>query len=144
LLLGASFYSLAWFGCLSDPASTPSGNGGGSAAGGAKATGGATATRSAPEATADAIKAFIMVGTFKATPWKSETDAPREPGPNSASPHGKVRVWFNDTLQTSAKAGNGSIFENSVPPKQVAGPPQVTGSMAVKELYNGDAVVGTR
>jgi len=152
LLLGASLSSLVSFGCSSDPESTASGTGGKAntggatgAMGGSKATGGGSATGGSSamtEATADAIKALIMAGTFKAAPWKSDVAAPRVLKPGTGHGDASVRVWFNDTLQASAKAGNGLVFDNSVPPKQVAGPPQVTGSMAVKEFYKADAVVG--
>jgi len=141
LLLGASLSSLVSFGCSSDPESIASGTGGKASTGGAtgamggskatgggSATGGATATGSAPEATVDAIKAYIMAGTYKNPPWKSETAAPREKQPGS--PHEKVQVWFNDTLQASAKAGNGKAVG------LVVDPPHTTGSMVVKETYD--------
>jgi hypothetical protein len=42
------------------------------------------------------------------------------------SPHGKVRVWMNDTLVASWRAGNGEF----------GGTAHTTGSMAVKEFYD--------
>ena len=152
LLLGASLSSLVSFGCSSDPESTASGTGGkastggatgamggskatggATATGGGSATGGATATGSALEATVDSIKAYIMAGTYKNPPWKSETAAPREKQPGS--PHEKVQVWFNDTLQASAKAGNGKAVG------LVVDPPHTTGSMVVKETYDANGAM---
>ena len=48
------------------------------------------------------------------------------------SPHDQVRVFFNDTLISSQRAGNGEF----------QGTPHDLGSMAVKELYDGDTLVG--
>ncbi|MDX2053545.1 MAG: hypothetical protein SFV15_14190 [Polyangiaceae bacterium] len=163
LLLGASI-SLFAVGCASDDSvsggGTQTGTGGSSTAvggnkatggaasttGGSKATGGAstgsggggnTPTGSAPQATVDAIKAFLAAGTHKAAPWKSEGAAPRDALPNSASPHGKVRVYFNDTLQASSAAGNGALVMNKVEK------PHTTGSMVVKEMYDAQgAMIG--
>ncbi len=105
--------------------------GGGKATGGGSAMGGGKATGSAPDATSDAIKAFIMAGTYKSAPWKSDVAAARAAS-SGVSPHGMVRVWFNDTIQTSSKAGNGAMGK----------PAHTEGSMVVKEMYDAGAVVG--
>lgn len=152
LLFGASLSSLVHLGCAADDAvSGPGakgsggssaasggnkGNTGGSKATGGSSTGGASATGSAPEATVDAIKAFIAAGTYKSAPWKADVDAPRA---SVNSGHGMVRVWFNDTIQASAVANNLKTVPNkpAVPPAS-----HDTGSMVVKELYKDGAVIG--
>ncbi len=63
--------------------------------------------------------------------WVAETDNPR-PASSAVSPHGRVRVFFNDTLVTSLKAGHGTL----------TGEPLARGAMAVKELYEGETLAG--
>jgi hypothetical protein len=49
------------------------------------------------------------------------------------SPHGRVRVWLNDTVVASQQAGNGEF----------GGTAHTAGSMAVKEFYDdADTRVG--
>jgi hypothetical protein len=76
-----------------------------------------------------AIAAYLMAETYKQAPWKSETATPRAAN-SQVSPHGRVRVWMNDTLIASLKAGNGEF----------GGKPHVPGSMAVKEFYDDSDV----
>jgi hypothetical protein len=76
-----------------------------------------------------AIAAYLQAETYRQSPWKSETAAPRE-ATSTVSPHGRVRVWMNDTLVASFKAGNGEL----------GGTPHLPGSMAVKEFYDASDV----
>lgn len=78
------------------------------------------------------IAAYIAAGAYREAPWVAETDAPREAN-SGVSPHGRVRVWFNDVLADSQRAGNG----------EVGGTPHPEGAMTVKELYDdADTVLG--
>lgn len=81
--------------------------------------------------TPDGIKTFLANEIYRGTGWQSETDGPREES-SVVSPHDRVRVFLNDTLINSQRAGNGKF----------QGTPHATGSMAVKELYEEDTVVG--
>jgi len=99
---------------------------------GGGSTGGVTMLAT-PNPTLAEIKTFIESGSYRKGPWKSETATPRAAASN-ASPHGTVRVWFNDALQASTKAGNGGLVGTATP--------HTTGSMAVKEMYVADKVVG--
>jgi hypothetical protein len=72
-----------------------------------------------------AIAAYLEAGTYKQAPWISETPAPRDKI-GTVTPHGRVRVWMNDTLVASQRAGNGEF----------GGTPHTAGSMAVKEFYD--------
>jgi hypothetical protein len=74
---------------------------------------------------------FISEKTHHNNGWVSETDGPRDAS-SVVSPHGPVRVFFNDTLVASQKSGNGELN----------GTPHDEGSMTLKEFYEGDTVVG--
>jgi hypothetical protein len=85
--------------------------------------------------TAEAITAFLQAGGHQGEGWTSQTDQPREAS-SAVSPHGRVRVYTNDTLVTSLAAGNGGFGSES-------GIQHTPGSMAVKEMYDGaDTLVG--
>jgi hypothetical protein len=100
---------------------------GGTATGGT-ATGGTTGT--GVDSTQSGLQTFVASGAYKETPWIADVAAPRDG--TSTSPHGRVRVWFNDTLKASQVAGNGMAM--------VA---HTTGSVAVKEHYDAaDALTG--
>lgn len=94
---------------------------------------GAAATGAWPRDTSESgIAAYLASGAYREAPWVAETDAPRDAN-SGVSPHGRVRVWFNDVLVDSQRAGNG----------EVGGTPHPEGAMSVKELYDdGDAVLG--
>ncbi len=81
------------------------------------------------DGTEEGIAAFLAAKTYQA--WMSETAMPR-PASDSVSPHGTVRVYFNDVLIASQKAGKGTV---DVPHDPL--------SMTVKELYDdGGTMVG--
>jgi hypothetical protein len=76
------------------------------------------------------IEAFLAAQTYRGSGWEAETATPRE----GTSLHGRVRVFFNETLTASIVAGNGPLGN---------GMPHTQGSMVVKELYDAsDAVIG--
>jgi hypothetical protein len=81
------------------------------------------------DSTQASIVAYLQAETYKQTPWIAETAAPREPT-STVSPHGRVKVWMNDTLVTSQAAGNGMF----------GGTAHTAGSMAVKEFYDSTDV----
>ena len=81
--------------------------------------------------TAEGLTAFLAAETHRGEGWRSETVEPREES-TLVSPHDHVRVFFNDTLVSSQRAGNG----------EYQGTPHTAGSMAVKELYEENTVVG--
>jgi hypothetical protein len=93
---------------------------GGTATGGT-ATGGTTGT--GVDSTQSGLQTFVASGAYKETPWIADVAAPRDG--TSTSPHGRVRVWFNDTLKASQVAGNGMAM--------VA---HTTGNISVKEHYD--------
>lgn len=89
-------------------------------------TGGSPLMGAAPsDSTEAAITAYLQAETYKQAPWIAETAAPRE-ATSAVSPHGRVKVWMNDTLVTSQGAGNGAF----------GGTAHTAGSMAVKEFYD--------
>jgi hypothetical protein len=78
------------------------------------------------------IAAFLGAENHRGAGWAAETAAPRESG--SGSPHGQVRVFFNDTITASIVADNGPLGNRM---------PHTEGSMVVKELYgSGTSVIG--
>ena len=81
--------------------------------------------------TAEGIAAFLANENHRGEGWQSETAEPRESS-TVVSPHDQVRVFFNDALVNSQRAGNGEF----------QGTAHDAGSMAVKEFYDGDNVVG--
>lgn len=144
-------------GCGSDD-SEPSNTGGSSATGGSGGStggssgsgGGATggASGSGGDATGgtggglvdgpadgsqQSIAAYLTAEQYKTGPWTPETAGPRDAS-DATSPHGRVRVYLNDTVVQSIAAGNGELTERI---------PHTTGSMAVKEFYDdADTLVG--
>lgn len=117
----------------SDGAGGAGGDGaGGDGSGGTAAAGdggaGGSGTGSGPvDASQASIASFLAGRPYQAAPWVSETPAPRDGTEGTGTPHGRVRVYFNDTLVSSIAAGNGAFGSNL---------PHTTGSMAVKELYD--------
>lgn len=102
---------------------TPGGSAGTAGGGG---TGGSALMGAAPsDSTEAAITAYLQAETYKQAPWIAETAAPRE-ATSVTSPHGRVKVWMNDTLVASQGAGNGAL----------GGAAHTAGSMAVKEFYD--------
>ena len=81
--------------------------------------------------TPEGIREFLANESYRGAGWQSETEGPREES-SIVSPHDRVRVFLNDTLVNSQRAGNGEF----------QGTPHDTGSMAVKELYEEGTVVG--
>jgi hypothetical protein len=73
--------------------------------------------------------------TYQGAGWVPESAAAREAG--SGSPHGRVRVFFNQTAIDSIAAGNGPLGT------QMPRVPHTEGSMVVKEMYDaGNTVIG--
>jgi hypothetical protein len=140
LILGSIISLSLLNGCGSN--ATPTGTGASGATGtagttsttGTAGTAGNGLTGSTPaDGSQAAIAAYLQAETYKQSPWKSETVMPREAS-SPVSPHGRVRVWMNDTLVSSLKAGNGEF----------GGLPHIAGSMAVKEFYDAsDVRLGT-
>lgn len=84
---------------------------------------------------AASMTAFITSESYKGAEWMAETDAPREAS-SGVSPHGRVRVYLNETLLDSLAASNGGVGSMS-------GVPHTAGSMTVKEFYDeADVLVG--
>ena len=81
--------------------------------------------------TAFDFETLVKEKTYRGAGWESETIGPREAS-SIVSPHGRVRVFFNDALVTSQQAGNGEF----------QGTPHDVESMAVKEFYEDDLLVG--
>ncbi len=69
--------------------------------------------------------AYLVEERYRGEGWTAETPEPR-PKSGVVSPHGRVQVWFNETLIASQRAGHGE-FQGSA---------HVSGSMAVKEFYD--------
>jgi hypothetical protein len=123
---------------------------GGSGTGGEDDTGGkgdggqpakdASAKDTAPPASAalpasdgqDDIAAFLEAESYRKAPWISETAGPR-PRSMDTSPHGTVRVWLNDKLVASQKAGHDGYKDQTT---GMTHPPLDKDSMAVKEFYD--------
>lgn len=80
------------------------------------------------ELTAAGISAFLQAGEHTKGSWISETPAPRDRS-SSVSPHGNVRVWMNDLMVASLRAGKST---------NIGTPPADQFSMAVKELYDDE------
>ena len=77
------------------------------------------------DTSASGLATFLDGGRYQESGWTPETDAPRPQ--ESGSPHSTVRVWLNDV----GIAGQAEDPEN-LP----------VDSMAVKELFEGDTLVG--
>lgn len=106
--------------------------GSGGTGGGASGSGGAAADPTVPAMlTQAAWESWLTAMSYTQNGWVSETPAARDPG--AVTPHGRVRVWFNPTLVASFAAGNGAM---------IGSPPHSVNSMSVKELYDGDTLVG--
>jgi hypothetical protein len=142
--------------CAADDTSSPGGTapdagraGGSAGSGGAAGSAGAGPADAAPVAdagprapagrapadlTAEGISAFLKAGEHTKGSWISETPASRERS-TSVSPHGDVRVWMNDLMVASLRAGKSN---------NVGAPPAERFSMVVKELHDADskALVG--
>lgn len=112
---------------------------GGSTIGGGSSMAGSTAAASnVPDATSMAVSAYLAAASYTEDTWQSETAAPRERSLET-SPHGRVRVWYNDTLAASTAAGKGQWDEEA----RAIGTPHDSGSMAVKEFYDEtDTLIG--
>jgi hypothetical protein len=96
--------------------------------GGAPDTGDTAAPPTWPEdSSAAGIVAFLEAESWRAPPWLSETDAPRD-AITQFSPHGRVQVFLNDVLVASLEEGNGGY----------EGTPHRTGSMAIKRMVDAD------
>lgn len=106
-----------------ETAGTDSGGSGGSGS-----TGG-SANRPADDGK-EAIKAFLADRSYEGAGWTANAAGPIE-SIDMVSPHGRFRAFFNDELKASVDAGN-SEPDN----------PHAAFSMAVKELYEGDVLVG--
>ncbi len=79
------------------------------------------------------LAAFLEAMSYREAGWTAQTAAPRERS-SDVSPHGRVRVWRNDTLLASQAAGNGTDLD---------APKHDTGSMVIKEFYDdADALIG--
>lgn len=90
-------------------------------------TGGTNTTSGAltpSDDSAATIAAYLADGSYKTGGWVSETAAAREAS-SPVSPHGNVRVWLNDAAVASQDA---DVYAQD--------------SIAVKEMYEGDSVVG--
>ena len=92
---------------------------------------GEEASSNTPFSKASDFGTFLGDRSHHQSGWVSETQGPREAA-SVVSPHGPVRVFLNETLVASQKAENGDLN----------GAPHTEGSMAVKELYDGESVVG--
>ncbi len=75
-------------------------------------------------------------------PWVAESEKPR-PKASDVSPHGDVRVFANDVLQRSIAAGNSVKFKpDGTLEADFEAAPHFPGSIAVKELWQGQRLVG--
>jgi hypothetical protein len=83
------------------------------------------------DSSADGLVAFFDALEYHGTSWATGKDAPSEPESGSLSPHGRDLIFYNQLLRQSIADGHGSLAD-----------PHTAGSMAVKEIYTGDQVVG--
>jgi hypothetical protein len=106
------------------------GGGAGLATGGMPGTAGQAPTLDYPtDTTAEGIQAFIDAASYRSATWASGMTAPEDPPAGTLSPHGHEYIWYNHALRLSNSEGRtGSSSE--------------PGSMAVKEIYTGQTVVG--
>jgi hypothetical protein len=97
----------------------------GGSAGGAGGAGGSSAGTGSSDWPSDTtqagIDAFIAAMSYKGADWVDNGE------PQQTPEHGLVKSWFNKTLRQSTAD---------------AQTPRATGSMVVKELYEGTTVVG--
>jgi hypothetical protein len=106
--------------------------GGGGTGGGSSGSGGGASDPTVPGMLTQAgWEAWLTAMSYTQNGWVSDVAAPRDAS-STVSPHGRVRVWFNPTLVASFAAGNGMIGAT----------PHPANSMAVKELYDGETLVG--
>lgn len=102
----------------------------GHAAGGMPASAGQAPTLDYPtDTTAEGIQAFIDAASYRTATWASGMKAPEDPPMDTLSPHGHEYIWYNHALRQSNSEGH-------------TGTSSATGSMAVKEIYTGESVVG--
>jgi len=86
-----------------------------------------------PGSSMEELAAFLQSEAYRGDGWTAQTAAPRAAS-STVSPHGRVRVWRNDTLIASLEAGNGADLD---------APGHETGSMVVKEFYDdADQMLG--
>lgn len=103
--------------------------------------GGTTPAENLAVLSVDDFAALVATQAYREPPWVAETATAR-PRTSPVSPHGDVRVFANDTLLKSLAKGNAvtrgddGLLEASLDSQHD------TGSMAVKEFYEGDQVVG--
>lgn len=74
---------------------------------------------------AEGLTAFLEEERYRQTGWTPESEAPRPQ--ESGSPHSTVRVWLNDV----------TVAAQAEDPENLP-----VDSMAVKELFEGDTLVG--
>jgi hypothetical protein len=83
-----------------------------------------------PDLTMDGLIAMIEAEGYKGATWKSDrTDI--NTMPDEFSPHGHMRIWYNQTVRQSNAQGEGTTTA-----------PFDSGSMVVKEMYTGTGIVG--
>ncbi|MDX2022920.1 MAG: hypothetical protein SF187_21985 [Deltaproteobacteria bacterium] len=102
-----------------------SGGKGGSAGGNSGGSGGSSSGPGAqtPDAQdAAGWKKFLEAGEFRKEGWKADVAAPRPK--KSISPHGRVRVWFNEKAK-SGQTKSPAVYEK--------------GSVIVKEMFDDGA-----
>lgn len=110
-------------------------SGSGGASGGSSGNGGSPTGSAPADESSASMASFLTAKTYASAPWVPETASPRNAGAGLGSPHGLVRVYFNDVLLQSFRAGNGQPEQPRVA--------HTTGSMAVKEFYDDtDTLVG--
>ncbi|HEU5076264.1 MAG TPA: hypothetical protein VFU02_18855, partial [Polyangiaceae bacterium] len=81
------------------------------------------------DSSAAAIAAFLEAEGYKESGWVSVHDAPVPP--SVGTPHGTVRVYMSPAL-VAFRQSNPDLLEE----------PAVPGAMAVKEMYDGETIVG--
>jgi hypothetical protein len=90
----------------------------------------------------DFLVELLASGEYLKAPWRSETTQPRAAS-DIVSPHGDVQVHANETLLLSLENGNGASLNDAgdlaFDPEA---PPHTPGSLAIKDLFEGDEVVG--
>ncbi len=83
-----------------------------------------------PDLSMEGLIAMIEAEDYRGPTWKSDGTAVNTM-PDPISPHGNMWVWYNQAIRQSNAAGDGGI-----------GMPFASGSMVVKEMYTGTAVIG--
>jgi hypothetical protein len=85
------------------------------------------------DTTSAGFETFLGTATnYQGAGWVPESAAAREG--DDGSPHGRVRVFFNQTMLDSLAADNGPLGNRM---------PHTEGSMVVKEMYDaGTTVIG--